>query len=229
MKTIGILGGLGPETTTQFYLELIDISREQGLTERPPIVVWSVPLPYELESRFISTGDGVDEYAVFLIDGAKRLERAGADFIVIPCNSVHVLINEVRQAVSIPVLSIIEETTSFVLGKDVQNIGLLATTATINVNLYTTPLVSRGVAVFTPDEDVQRALDHTITRLAQSNYSDDDNDVLKLVIRDLTEKGAETILLACTDLQLLLKAAGTDFHDTENILAHATINYATQE
>lgn len=229
MKTIGILGGLGPETTAQFYLELIDISREHGLVERPPITIWSVPLPYELESRFISTGGGVDEYSVFLLDGARRLERAGADFIVIPCNSVHVLIDEVRQAVSIPILSIIEETSSFILEKGSRNIGLLATTATINAGLYTTPFVSRGITVLTPDEDIQKALDHTITRLAQSSYGDDDNNVLKSAISDLTGKSAETILLACTDLQLLLKASGTDFYDTENILARATINYMMKE
>ena len=113
MKTVGIIGGLGPETTSEFYLDIVFSSYKKTKKSRPGIIISSVPLPYQIEEDLIVSNKGSDRYIPFLVKEAKRLERAGSDFIVMPCNSLHVFIEEIRNAVKIPVLSIIEETVKF--------------------------------------------------------------------------------------------------------------------
>ena len=113
MKTVGIIGGLGPETTSEFYLDIIFSCYKKTKEARPGIIIASVPLPYQIEEDLITKNIGSERYIPFLVNEAKRLEKAGADFLVMPCNSLHVFIKEIRNAVDIPVLSIVEETVKF--------------------------------------------------------------------------------------------------------------------
>ena len=96
IKILGIIGGLGPETTTRFYMEVIfaclKISRI-----RPHILISNVAVPLKVESEIIKEAKNEKNVLPFLIDAAKQLENGGADFIVIPCNTVHVFIEEIRK------------------------------------------------------------------------------------------------------------------------------------
>jgi aspartate racemase len=136
MKTVGIIGGLGPETTAKFYLEIINSCYKQNQDKRPPILMWSIPLSYTIEQDLITKSVGEERYLPYLKEAAKRLENGGAEFLVIPCNSVHIFIDEVRKSVKIPVLSIVEETINFLKQKNINEVGLLATSTTIKHNLY---------------------------------------------------------------------------------------------
>jgi aspartate racemase len=108
MKSVGVIGGLGPETTANFYSEVIFRCQKLNDIQRPSIVVGSVPLLFEIERDLIAHNTGIERYIPFLQDEAKLLEKAGVDFIVMPCNSLHVFIDDIRAAVSVPVLSIVE-------------------------------------------------------------------------------------------------------------------------
>lgn len=90
MKTVGIIGGLGPQTTAEFYLELVFSSYKIHKTSRPPMLIWNVPLRYRIEQDLITRAKGEERYLPYLTDAAKRLEAAGADFLVMPCNSLHI-------------------------------------------------------------------------------------------------------------------------------------------
>ena len=107
MKTVGIIGGLGPETTSEFYLELIFSCQKFNKVNRTPILIYIVPLPYDIEEDAIARSKGEERCVPFILDAAKSLERAGADFLVMPCNSLHTFIKEIRSAVKIPVFSIV--------------------------------------------------------------------------------------------------------------------------
>ena len=113
MKTVGIIGGLGPETTAEFYLDIVFSCQKRSRTARPSVIIASVPLPFKIEDDLIMHNTGSERYIPFLVREAKRLEKAGADFLVMPCNSLHVFIEDIKKAVKIPVLSIIEETVKF--------------------------------------------------------------------------------------------------------------------
>jgi len=224
MKTVGIIGGLGPETTAEFYQEIVFSSFSRSKIKRPAILIWNVPLPYKIETRFLLTGRGEKRYLPYLLDAAKRLEKGGADFLVIPCNSVHIFILEIRKAVRIPVLSIIEETVAYVREHHWRHVGLLASSATREHHMYSDPLMRSGIAVTEPNHLEQERIGRTIRNLVQKRYANKDRDILLSIIRSFRKKKVNKVLLACTDLQLLVpKEPGIAVIDTMHILAKATV------
>ncbi len=224
MKTVGIIGGLGPETTAEFYLRIIELTCQQFDKARPPVLIHSIPLPYQVEENLILHGRGEAEYLPFMIKAAQHLEAGGADFIVIPCNSVHVLIEQVRQSVTIPVLSIIDETAYFVKTRQLNQVGILATSFTVSKKLYTSSLESVHCRVTYLPQDDQTLLSQIIDRLVLRKETMDDQQKLEQMIRSFSDKNIKTVLLACTDLQLLIhEISGMTIVDTMEILAQATV------
>jgi aspartate racemase len=223
-KTVGVIGGLGPETTANFYLEVISKSKLVDAAQRPQMAIWSVPMDLAIEDSFIKGGDQNSTYTSLLIEGAKKLESIGADFLVIPCNSVHVFINQIRQAVSIPVLSIVEETDIFLKDHNLTKVGLLATSATVKSNIYGELLEQHGVQVVLPSPSEQVELDLSITRLVNNQSSEQDKQNLGSIITTLANNGVQTTLLACTDLQLMTPSHPTvAIYDTMHILVESTV------
>lgn len=224
MKTVGIIGGLGPETTSEFYLELIFSSYEKNKENRPPILVWNVPLPYKIEEDLITKSEGEERYIPFLIEAAQRLEKGGADFLVMPCNSLHIFIDQIRHAVKIPVLSILEETAKFLKEKQVTEVGILATTTTLKSKLYEDKLNEVGVKQVIPDDFQQAKIGKIINNLVLSRHNNKDREELLGIIKSFSEKGVETVILACTDLQLLIpQFPKMKIYDTMKIFAQATV------
>lgn len=224
MKIAGIIGGLGPETTAQFYQEVIFDSFQINREVRPPLLIWSIPLEYKIEEELITKAQGEERYIPYLQEAARRLESGGANFIVIPCNSVHIFINEVRNAVKIPVLSIVEETATFLENKNIRKIGLLATKTTVDKKLYQTPLENRNISIILPDDADQEKVGMLIQNLVINRYDDKDRKELLNVIGRLASKGLENVVLACTDLQLLTpKHDHVSIYDSMAVLADATV------
>jgi len=228
MKTVGIIGGLGPETTSEFYLKLIFRSYQVNNTQRPPILMWSIPMEYQIEEDLIQRATGEERYITFLVDAAKRLESGGADFIVIPCNSVHIFIDKVRESVKIPVLSIVEETARFLHEKEVKKIGLLATKTTVKSNLYQKPLEEKDIKVVLPKEKDQSKIGELINRLVRSRNGNEDKQELTKIIERFKPDDVDTVILACTDLQLLAPGH-PDFkiYDSMEVLLDATVKSLT--
>lgn len=225
MKTVGIIGGLGPETTAKFYLEVIDLTRKRDGKQRPPMLIWNVPMEVAIEKSFIAGNDESQAYIKLLTEAAQKLEAAGVDFIVIPCNSVHVFIDEIRQSVKIPVLSIVEETVTFLKNHNIDHVAVLATSATVNNGLYDHLLEPAGISVISPSETEQRLLDQSITRLVNGENTVEDRDQLNEIITSLANQGVQTTLLACTDLQLITPSHPTvAIYDTMQILVESTVN-----
>ena len=202
-KTVGIIGGLGPETTAKFYLEVLAKAEIVDASHRPSILIWNVPMDIAIEDSFIRGNDESKTYIKLLVEAAKKLEQARADFLAIPCNSVHVFIDKVRQAVSIPVLSIVEETDAFLTKNGIKKVGILATSATVKNRLYEELLEQRGIEVVLPSTNDQGELDASIARLVHNQGSEQDREKLESIITTLSNKGVQTTLLACTDLQLI--------------------------
>jgi aspartate racemase len=224
MKTVGIIGGLGPETTSEFYLELAFASQKLNRNSRPPILIYSVPLPYEIEEDAIAKGTGEERCLPFLIDAAKKLESGGADFLVMPWNSLHVFIEEIRKSVKIPVLSILEETVGFLKEKKITRVGLLSTVLTLKNKLYENPLRANNIEVTFPDDLERVKLGKIIHGLVSSRHNDKDREELMTIINGFETKNIEVVILACTDLQLLSpEHPRLKIYDTMKILADATV------
>lgn len=224
MKTVGIIGGLGPETTADFYLEVVFSFFDKNKLNRPPMLTWNVPIPNKVEEDFIKTGEGAERYLPFLIDAARRLEKGGADFIVIPCNSVHIFIEEVRKSVAIPVLSIIDETVNFLKEKEIKEVGVLSTSTTIRQKLYDDKLKDNGIAIQIPNNDNQLKVGTIINNLVHSRNDEKDKEEILKIIDNMSSTGLKTIILACTDLQVIVhEHKNVQIYDTMAILAEATV------
>ena len=224
MKTVGIIGGLGPEATSKFYLQLVSACSNRGEQTHPPILIYSVPLPLQIEKECIVKGQSEEKCVPYLIQAAKTLEQGGTDFLVMPCNSLHVFIEEIRKAVKIPVLSIVEETIKFLKNHNIKQVGILATSITINRGLYKSQLNARGINEVIPNEQDQAKLGQIIYNLVIGSYTNTDKQTLDEITGNLVKKGVESIILACTDLQLLtLQHTKVKIFDTMQILVEATV------
>ena len=221
MKTVGIIGGLGPETTAKFYLEIISSCAKLNKEARPSILVWNVPIPFKTEENLILRGEGQADYLPFLLDGAKRLERAGADFLVMPCNSVHIFIDEIRNAIKIPVLSIVDETIKSVKKQRIKKVGILATSITLDNKLFQKSLEKHRVSFGIPDADDQLKLGKIILNILSGNPMNRDKKEVTEIIKDMK---TDALILACTDLQLIMqKTEDVKIIDTMKVLADATV------
>ncbi|MFT4343420.1 MAG: aspartate/glutamate racemase family protein [Candidatus Woesearchaeota archaeon] len=224
MKVAGIIGGLGPETSSKFYLDLVFSCQKKNQTNRPSIIIASVPLPYKIEEEAISKGIGFERITPFLIQEAKRLEKAGADFIVMPCNSLHVFIKEIRNAVKIPVLSIIEETVKFLKENKLKKVGIVSTSATIKNKLYENAFEKNQINYEIPDDYQQAKMGRIILNLVTGIRNNEDREELIKIISDFERKEVDCVVLACTDFQLLNpKLPSLKIFDTMKIFADATV------
>ncbi len=225
MKTAGIIGGLGPETTSEFYLDIVFSCYKKTKEARPGIMISSVPLPYKIEEDLIMNNKGSRRYIPFLTAEAKRLEKAGADFIVMPCNSLHVFIEEIRNAVKIPVLSIIEETVKFLRKNKFKKVGIVSTSATIQNKLYENAFEEAGISYATPDDFQQAKMGKFILNLVTGQQKNSDRGELIKIINDFEKKDVDCVALACTDLQLLIpKHPNLKIFDTMKIFTNATVD-----
>ena len=223
-KTIGVIGGMGPETTAGFYLRIIDLCRERGVPVRPAVSIFSVPLPLALESAALSGKGGVEPYLPILLDAAIRLERSGADFIVMPCNSMHVFIEQIRASVRIPVHSIVDASMDYLSSRGFGNVMLLATSITSRSKLYETAAKARpGLAVRVPSAAGQERLDSVVVSLVSGSRLPWQKDALRDAIE--AAEGCDCVLLACTDLQILEPVSDRiAILDTMEILAQRAVD-----
>lgn len=198
-RIIGILGGLGPATSAEFYQEIV---ARPATGERPAVCLWSLPLILRKEAEYISAGKHREYYRRLLVDGARVLERAGSTEIVIPCNTVHEFHAAVASAVRVPVPHLVELVADEAARRGWRSAVVLATSQTRRTRLYQRALASRGVASRFPSADDQRALDRIIRGL----LGDDLGPALQDRLADLVARAggtdADGVILGCTDLQL---------------------------
>ncbi len=222
MNTVGIIGGLGPETTAKFQLEIISACLKNNTAQRPQLLMWNVPVPIKVENDLI-INNNANGFLPLLKNAAKILEGAGADFLVMPCNTLHIFIEEIRNSVKIPVLNIIDETVAVIEQKKLSEVGVLATSTTINKNLLIHNLKLSGVKPILPDKKDQKDLDLIIHRIVTNKLGQDDVAKVNKIVLEMKRRGVKNIVLSCTDLQLIVKDhPQVEILDSMQIFAKAT-------
>lgn len=224
MKTVGIIGGFGPETTAKFLMLLISLWQKKNKNTRPEILLWNAPVDNKIEQEFILTGKNARKLLPLLISGARKLEDGGVNFLVLPCNSLHIFMKNIRESVGIPVLSIVEETTKLVARKKISQVGLLGTKATIKSGIFNSHFRKHDISVLVPRAGEQTSLNRVIHNLVRGKKTDQDSGNIIRIVKRMVRDGTGNIILACTDLQLLaLKQKGANLIDTLEVLAKATV------
>ncbi len=215
MKTIGILGGLGPETTSKFYLEVIRLATKK---QRPALCIWSLPLNIKKEAEHIATGAHAEHFLTLLQSGTQALNRAGVDEIVIPCNTVHEFHSQLERESNVRVANIIELTANEVARRKWCSALLLATSQTLRSGLFQHALANTGIDIQTPTTADQIRFDQLIQGLlGQRNNPEHQIFIDALAARSQTNN----IILGCTDLQLMFKPSGHIIDSLHVLAQHA--------
>jgi aspartate racemase len=225
VRKLGILGGMGPEATASLYLGIISrCQRELGAkynSDFPPIIINSCPVPDGRMWR----GFNKSKVEQVLRSNVKLLEKAGADFIAIPCNSVHYFLPVMRSAVKIPVLSIVEETAQEIRAKGVKNVLLLGTMFTVDRQIYDNSLTDRGITLVKPDVAQKRLVERIIIKVESGRRTQFDRASIIRIINNMKKKsGVEGVIAGCTEIPLLVRQSDLDvpLFDTIDILATST-------
>lgn len=223
-KTIGILGGMGPEATADLYLRIIQLFQQKyGAiydSDFPEIIIVNLPIPDVVENA--NEQNTVKE---MLIQGVRKLEKAGVDFVAIPCNTVTYYIKEMQNTVSIPIINILQETANAVKKSGIKQVGLLGTETTITSKIYDNVLDE--IQILTLEKPEQIETTKVIMNILAGRKNQKDKEKLLEFIQKLRNKGAKKVILGCTELPLLIRS-NDDVFDTLEILAKSVIERATQ-
>lgn len=225
-KAIGILGGMGPEATAAFYGRLIknfqELNSAQYDADYPEIFIYNLPLPD------VVTTTKKGDIASSLQYGIRKLENAGADFIVAPCNTVNAFYAEMAKSAKIPIYSIIDETARKISEVGLKTVGILGTRWTLRAGLYDKALSRYGMRALKPSAQDAKAVTGVIVNLLKGRKTAYDRMKLLAIIDKLAAKGAQGVVLGCTELPLLISqqdSAATIF-DSLQILADFTVRMA---
>ena len=226
MKTLGIIGGLGPESTIDYYQKIIALYRERtGDGIYPEFIITSVNLRKGL--NFMDAND-LAGMADFLLEAIDKLARAGADFGLISANTPHIVFDDVAPRSPIPLISIVEATCASAKARGLKRLALFGTRYTMQANFYPKVFSHEGIALFVPEREDQDYLhEKYFSELVPGKFlSETRTGLLAIVDRMKAQSGIDGVILAGTELPLILRDAehnGIPFLDTTRIHCEAAV------
>ncbi len=226
MKTLGIVGGLGPESTIDYYRSLISLYRDKtGGMGYPPLVIVSLDVDKGL--RLLGENQ-LDEMAEYLAGGVRQLAAAGADFAVISANSGHIVFDAVRRASPLPLISIVEATCEEVNRQQLKTVGLLGTRFTMAGSFYPDVAEKYGLRLISPSPQKQAWIhDKYVNELLRGTFLPETREKLTEIVSAMKQRDSiEGVVLAGTELPLILRAdsiVGLPLFDTTQIHVRAAV------
>ncbi len=228
MKTLGLIGGMSWESSAQYY-RLIneDVRQRLGGAHSAQLLLWSVD--FARIKQLQHDGDW-DALGTEMIDAARRLQAGGADLLVVCTNTMHKLAPQMEAASPLPLLHIADPTAQAILQAGLRTVGLLGTAFTMEEDFYRGRLSDRfGLEVLVPDADDRRDVHDIIYReLIAGVVSEASRQVYVDVIARLVARGAEAIILGCTEIMLLVREQDSPvpLFDTTTLHARAAVDAA---
>lgn len=229
MKTIGLLGGMSWESTLGYYRKINEgVKDTLGGLHSAKIVLYSVD--FEPIEQLQHAGDW-DGTAKILCEAAKNIQAAGADILLICTNTMHKVAPEIEAAIQIPLLHIADATAEVLVNEGIKSVGLLGTAFTMEQDFYKGRLTNKyGLQVLVPDES-DRALVHKVIykELCLGKVESNSKAEYLRIIDALAAKGAEAVILGCTEIGMLVNQEDTTVRllDTTEIHAEKAVEYAT--
>ena len=220
MKTIGLIGGMSWESTVTYYQIINEtVKKELGGLHSSRCILYSVDFD-EIE-KCQSCGDW-DKSGDILGQAARSLEKAGADFIVICTNTMHKVAPRIQSYISIPLLHIADVTTECLKDRGIKTVALLGTRYTMEQDFYKERLVQSGLQVLIPEEPQREMINRVIfDELCLGTISSESMAGFLAIIRGLGQKGAEGVILGCTEIGLLIRQEDTDIPLFDTTVIHA--------
>src|SRR6266481_6226350 len=206
MKTLGIIGGLGPESTIDYYQRIIALYRERtGDGSYPEFIINSVNLKKGLDFMHVNDLAGMADY---LLAGIAKLARAGADFGLISANTPHIVFDDVASKSPIPLISIVEATCAAAKDRGLKRLGLFGTRFTMQGTFYPKVFSREGIELIVPDPDDQEYIhDKYLNELVPGNFLPETRAGLLAIVDRMKNKiDIDGVILAGTELPLILRA-----------------------
>lgn len=228
MKTIGLIGGITPQSTIMYYEALNSFAaKHYGEKHSCKVVIHSVDFAEISELQGKGRWDLLDD---IMAKAGVNLESAGADCILICANTMHLCIEAIRNAVSIPVIHIAEATSHVIHAKKCNKVALLGTKYTMEKTFYTDVLTSFDIETIIPDtEDRDIIHDVIYSELSKGELNPASKQQYLTIIEKLIAQGAEGVILGCTEIPLLVaqEDVAVPIFDTTTIHAQAGFDYIT--
>ena len=230
MRTIGVLGGMGPAATADFFRSLVAAVGAVSDQAHPPCFVYSATWIPDRTAHLTGRA-GAEDPGPALAEAAGKLAAAGADVIAIPCNSAHAYLDVMRSAVDVPILDMIGLAVKEVARRapDAGRVGILAASGAIQVGLYSRPLEKAGLRPLAPEPTVQAGVMAAIRSVKGGATERDPR--LTFAAEHLVDLGAEAIIAGCTEVPLALDAdaCAVPVVDAAQVLAAAALRAAGYE
>lgn len=231
MRIIGLIGGMSWESSQEYYRIINETVKERlGGLHSAKIIMYSVD--FEEIEKLQHQGKW-KELTELMIDAAQRVEKAGADFVVLCTNTMHKMADEVQKNIKIPLLHIADATAEKIKEKGLGPIGLLGTKFTMEENFYKGRLKKKhGLDVIIPSEEERQIVHDVIYKeLCIGEIKQSSKEQFKKIIQNLVSNGAEGIILGCTEIPLLIKQEDVEvpLFDTTMIHAKAAVEYAIKK
>ena len=203
MKTVGLLGGMSWESTVTYYQIINETVKEKlGGLHSAKILMYSVDFD-EIEK--LQASGNWEQSAQILADAACRLEKAGADFIVICTNTMHKVAPQIQSHINIPILHIADATADELTKANIKTVALLGTKYTMTQDFYKNKISKRNINVLIPDDKDIETINHVIyDELCRGIISDASRKEYVRIISSLQQKGAQGVILGCTEIGLLI-------------------------
>ncbi len=225
LKTIGIIGGMGPAATVDLMNKIIRMTDAQDDQHHIPVLTdCNTRIPDRTEAIL----SGGSSPAPEMLKSARRLEQAGADFIIVACHTAHYFIPEIESQIAVPVISMPEETAVLLQRDGVKRAGVLATDGVVASGLYEKALAAYGIGAVYPGAEDQQTIMHLIYDCIKSGIRDRGKlpvQEIRSMMTDMKERGAEVFLLACTELPIAFELMDISDNciDPTTVLARAAI------
>lgn len=230
MKTIGLIGGMSWESSALYY-QIINrgIQEKLGGVHSAKSLLYSVDFN---EIAILQKEEKWGELGELMIEAAQKLEKSGADFIVLCTNTMHKLSDEIEKNVSIPLLHIVDTAAEEIVKHNIKKIGLLGTSFTMEQGFFKDRLLNKhNIQTIIPNKK-QRSDIHQIiyNELVKGIISNDSRNIFLEIISDLINKGAEGIILGCTEIELLVTNEYTEakLFKTAEIHAKKAIEFSLE-
>lgn len=206
MKKLGIIGGLGPEATVNYYMDIIaGVQKALGNDEiLPPVTIESVDMYYMF--TLLSTGK-YEDTASYLAEAAENLRKAGCDFGLMCGNTAHIVFDEVQARTSLPLMSMVETALEEAKKQKLRKLALLGTKFTMEHDFFQKPFRKAGIEVFIPNKDeINWIHEHLINELEKGIIKKETHDGLVSIVKRMEEQDhVDGVVLGCTELPLILK------------------------
>ncbi len=226
-KVVGVLGGMGPDATVDFMSKVIALTPAEKDQDHIQMLVDHNPTVPNRQDAIL--GEGADPGPA-MAAMAKRLQDAGADFLVMPCNTAYVFEQSIIDAVDVPLISIITETIA-ALPEKCKRVGLLATDGCLKAGVYQNALQGKGIESIEPDGDDMQELMGLIYAIKAGDTGAAVADTMRALAEELVSRGAEAIIAGCTEIPLVLDDSmlNVPLVSSTDVLAAKTVQLAKPE